>query len=137
MNKALVSMRLLEASTQPKEDRPLLPPSSVHRQGQNRMAEATARHRAHYLALVKEDPQDWQRIEAIYGQVKQAWRSVAGESVLEFVHELAMYQERQGLWQDRESWLNRALQLAKGGNSPAEVGGLLCCLGAVYRLQGR
>lgn len=75
----------------------------------NRMAEAMARHRDHYLALVQQAPEDWPRIEAIYGQVKRAWQLMTEEeSGLAFIQALAMYQERRGLWQERELWIKRA-----------------------------
>ncbi|MCB0162507.1 MAG: hypothetical protein KDD83_30425, partial [Caldilineaceae bacterium] len=67
-------------------------------------ARAQARHRAYYLSLVEKNPEDWERIDPLYGQIKRALHVAPDdESLLEFVRALATYQERRGLWEDRIS----------------------------------
>ena len=87
------------------------------------------RHRDYYLALVDEDRQNWQRIEAVYGQIKQAWQRTLGEAdkprLLDFVWALRLYQERRGLWQDYLAWANHGLEWTRANDEQSDEATLL------------
>ena len=73
------------------------------------------RHRNYYLELVNEDRNNWQRIEAAYGQIKWAWLSASeDEWLLETVGALRIYQVRRGLRKEERAWLERAVEWALG-----------------------
>ncbi len=100
--------------------------------------EAVQRHRDYYLDLVDEDREDWQRIQEIYPQVTQAWAQLGDttERVFDFVWYLGIYQERQGLWQDKLAWAGRGLEIARAQNLEAEAASMLIHLGYVYNALG-
>lgn len=99
-----------------------------------RMDKATVvRHREHYLALVNKDREDWQTIEAIYGQIKWAWQQLPDdEIVLDFLWALRIYQERRGLWRDKLSWAEQGLVIAKATGNDSDAAALLVNLGWAY-----
>ncbi|HYN87244.1 MAG TPA: tetratricopeptide repeat protein, partial [Ardenticatenaceae bacterium] len=101
-------------------------------------AEAIARHRAHYLALVEEDLQDWRRIEAIYGQIQQAWWALSEDAnILDYVWALRLYQERRGLWREGLAWVQRGLAVAERAGRRKDVAALLNNIGFVYDSLGQ
>jgi tetratricopeptide (TPR) repeat protein len=98
---------------------------------------AVTRHREFYLALVNEDPEDWQCIKAAYGQIKWAWMSLPLDDVLEFVWALDVYQERQGLWADTLEWADRGLESARMDDDRKSEGTLLNNIGMAYDNLGQ
>ena len=100
--------------------------------------EAIERHRAHYLALVNEDREDWQRIERAFPQVQHAWRGLSNDDdrVIEFVWALRVYFERRGLGADHLAWADRASQLAQSRHDDRVVATLLNNIGLVYSALG-
>ncbi|MCE7983868.1 MAG: hypothetical protein DYG89_22060 [Caldilinea sp. CFX5] len=101
-------------------------------------AEVTSRHRAYYLALVEEDEEDWQRIEAIYEQVSFAWSqlSATDASAIQFVDSLMTFQTRRGLFQDRLQWLALALTAARQEQDQKAEARMLHEYGYVYSSLG-
>ena len=101
-------------------------------------AEVASRHRDHYLALVDEDRENWQRIQGVYPQVAQAWARLgeSNERVFDFIEYLGTYQKRQGLWQDKLAWVNRGLEIARAENLDANVASMLSHLGYAYAALG-
>ena len=102
--------------------------------------ESVSRHRDHYLALVNEDPKDWRRIEAIYGQIKHAWTGVSktgGEKLLDMIWALHVFQERRGLWREYLAWAERGLRLAEEKGWREEFGRLLVHFGFAYNALGQ
>jgi hypothetical protein len=93
-------------------------------------AEAVTKHRDHYLALVNEDKEDWQTIGKIYPQIIYAWQHTPPDNPtkIAFVDSLFTYQPRQGFWQDRLSWLEQALQVAKLTNDQRSEARMLVAL---------
>ena len=68
----------------------------------------------YYLGLVHEDREDWQRIEAVYAQVRFAWQQLVEDGKLsprlfQFMGQLGAYQERRGIWRDKLAWCHQAL----------------------------
>jgi len=62
-------------------ERPALHQTLADYASQHAPEAAHSRHRDHYLALVEEDEEDWQRIETLYPQLQHAWqRQMAVES---------------------------------------------------------
>ncbi|HYN87247.1 MAG TPA: tetratricopeptide repeat protein [Ardenticatenaceae bacterium] len=101
-------------------------------------AEALARHCAHYLALVEENRHNWRRIEAIYGQVQQAWAALPeDESVLDYVWALRLYHQRRGLWRQSLGWGHRGLAVAERAGHRGDVATLLNNIGLVYDNLGQ
>ena len=99
---------------------------------------ARARHRDYYLALVEKDREDWRRIEAVYGQIKWAWRFVPRDtSLLDWVWALRIYQWRCGLWRDQIDWIEEGLKVARAGGRREDEGTLLTNIGAVYDSLGQ
>jgi len=100
--------------------------------------EATTRHRDYYLAQANEDPEDWQRIEAIYGQLKWAWaNALEDESELDLIWALRIYQGRRGLWRDYLNWAKQGLTLAEKNEWREVAGTLLNNIGWVYNQLGQ
>lgn len=102
---------------------------------------AVKRHRDHYLDLVNENREDWQRIEAVYDQVRYAWeRLVESEKPsplqLEFVWRLSTYHERRGIWQDELTWCTQALAYAQAEALVSEQALLLDRIGSVHSALG-
>jgi tetratricopeptide (TPR) repeat protein len=102
-------------------------------------AEAVTQHRDHYLALVNEDKEDWQTIAKIYPQIIHAWQHTPPDDPthITFVDSLSTYQSRQGFWQDRLSWLEQALQVAKLTNDQRREASMLNNIGLVYADLGK
>ena len=99
---------------------------------------AVARQREYYLSLVKPDPNAWQQIEPIYGQLKWAWTAAAdNEDLLAFLSLVQHFHIRRGLWRDELDWTERALRLAETRSWPSAVGGLLQKIGAIYNRLDR
>ena len=101
-------------------------------------AEAITQHRNHYLLRVDADQEDWRRISKIYPQIIHAWRHTPQNDTtnLTFVDSLSTYQTRQGFWQDRLSWLDRAQQVAKLTNDPSSEARMLNNAGYAYDAIG-
>ena len=106
-----------------------------------RPGEAAARHRGYYLEWVEEDREDWRRIEAVYEQVRFAWRQMIAVDepsplLFQFVWRLSTYQERSGIWQDKLAWCNRAVSYARAEALVGEEASMLAHIGSVYSTLG-
>ena len=106
-----------------------------------RPGEAAARHRGYYLEWVEEDREDWRRIEAVYEQVRFAWRQMIAVDepsplLFQFVWRLSTYQERRGIWQDKLAWCNRAVSYARAEALVGEEASMLAHIGSVYSTLG-
>ena len=101
---------------------------------------AVERHRAHYLAIVNADREDWRRIEGVYPQIQRAWRQLPAAAaladVLAAVWALRVYQKRRGLSEDALAWAARGLALARAEGALGDVATLLNNLGRVYSALG-
>ena len=102
---------------------------------------AVEEHRGYYLGLVHEDREDWQRIEAVYAQVRFAWQQLVEDGKLsprlfQFVGQLGAYQERRGIWQDKLAWCHQALAYAQTEMLVKEQASLLVHLGYGYSALG-
>jgi tetratricopeptide (TPR) repeat protein len=97
-------------------------------------AAAAQRHGQHYLELVDSNRGDWQRIEAVYGQVRQALAQLPKEDerVLNWVWALSMYWTVRGLMQEYLYWAGRALAVAERQQDIERQGTLLNNIGLVY-----
>ena len=85
-------------------------------------AEAAARHRDHYLAMVESDREAWTTIAGIYPQIAYAWdrqREVdpSLDDLLAFVWPLRIYRTRLGLWQDQLAWVGSGLEIGPTGRT--------------------
>jgi tetratricopeptide (TPR) repeat protein len=100
--------------------------------------EVTSRHRDYYLALVNEDQQDWQLVEAIYEQVSFAWSqlSTTDASAIQFADSLGTFQTRRGLFQDRLRWLAPALAATQQQQEQKAEARMLNGYGYVYSALG-
>jgi tetratricopeptide (TPR) repeat protein len=102
------------------------------------MDEAAAkRHRDYYLALANEDPEDWRRIGAVYGQIKWAWERLPQGCVLDFVNGLRIYQVHQGLWANYLDWLECGLKSTQADQNKKDEAVLLNNIGTVYDSFGQ
>ena len=101
-------------------------------------AAARQRHREYYLAQVREDKDDWQRIAQIYPQLSHAQAHLPPEdaSHIEFVGALSTYQTRRGLWVDRRRWLAQALATAHTTKDVIAQACMLNEYGYVYAALG-
>ncbi|MEZ4682109.1 MAG: NB-ARC domain-containing protein [Caldilineaceae bacterium] len=104
--------------------------------------EAVWRHRSYYLDLVNENPEDWQRIELVYGQIKWArLREVSNspedENLLDFIWPLGIYQHRRGLWKDSIDWIKRGVKVAQAKNRQDIIELMFGRLGIVYHDIGQ
>ena len=101
--------------------------------------DAVERHRDYYLALVNADTDDYRRIEVAYDQIRHAWAEMSDEDdrIDGFLDALADYQDRRGLWVEREEWLNRGLRQDRARHYRHGEGITLNNLGNVYQVQGR
>ncbi|MBW7884474.1 MAG: type I toxin-antitoxin system ptaRNA1 family toxin [Caldilineaceae bacterium] len=97
-------------------------------------AEAVERHGAYYLAQVNADREDWQRIEALYEQVRHALEQLPeGDArVLAWVGALRQYWERRGLGPEHLRWAQQALEVARRQDDVATQATLLNNIGLVY-----
>lgn len=94
----------------------------------------TERHRTYYMGLANEDPKDWRRIEAVYGQIKWAWQATTDdESRLDWIWALRTYQQLRGLWRDQLDWYEIGLAAAKALERRKAEGDMLNNVGMVYR----
>jgi tetratricopeptide (TPR) repeat protein len=101
-------------------------------------AEAVVRHMVYYLALAQRNPEDWQTIEANYGQAKWAWeRLPEDEAVLGFLWTFGIYHQRRGLWRDYLAWAERGLAVAEAKEQKESAATLLNNLGWVYDALGQ
>ncbi len=101
-------------------------------------SEAIGRHQVYYLGLVKNDPQDWRRIEAAYGQVQWAWAKLPeDQSLLDWVWAVQVFQVRRGLRKDQVAWIERGLRVCEAQGLRTEKGSLLNNLGQVYQSTGQ
>jgi len=85
--------------------------------------QAVARHRDYYLAEVKADPEDWQRIEAIYPQIRHAWGTLLADEPLcksqdrrvaiDFALALRHFFAARGYWQEGQERLGKAIVASK------------------------
>jgi len=103
--------------------------------------EAVERHRGYYLDLVNEVRGDWQRIEAVYEQIRFAWQCLVenGErlpSIFQFVLRLGTYQVLRCIWNDRIAWCNHALTYAQLEALVQEQAFILQSLGYLYTRMG-
>jgi tetratricopeptide (TPR) repeat protein len=93
---------------------------------------AIVRHRDYYLNQVNEDKENWQRIEAVYGQIEWAWHQApADKNLLDFIWALRPYQNNRGLWRISLDWANRGLRVAHGKDKVE----LLIRIGSIYGSQ--
>jgi tetratricopeptide (TPR) repeat protein len=97
-------------------------------------AAAVEKHIAYYLDFVDENPEDWQRIEGVLPQVRQAWRALAEDDsrVIVFVWAMQEFFNRRGLRQDQITWTTRAQQFSQQHNDSKISAQLLTNIGAVY-----
>jgi tetratricopeptide (TPR) repeat protein len=103
--------------------------------------EAAVAHRDHYLGLANENNEDWQAIEQIYAQIKFAWQQFADRdtpenNLAQFVWAMRIYQERRGLWEDKLSWAERALDGARKNEDQKTAASMLINIGYVYDALG-
>lgn len=95
--------------------------------------DAGVRHRDYYLAQVKQNREDWRRIEAMYEQIQWAWTKLpANEIVIDYVGALRVYQERRGLWREQLIWTERGVKIAQASQKRQIEGTLLNNIGGVY-----
>jgi tetratricopeptide (TPR) repeat protein len=99
--------------------------------------ETAARHFAHYLALVQQDPEDWRAIQGAWAQIQQAWAWAArtpgpGERVLQLVSAVHVFMERRGLRTQQRAWFQLALEAARALGDKREEGRLLGSLGLCW-----
>ena len=102
---------------------------------------AIERHRDYYLALVDEEREDWQCIQAVYPQVQQAvaWQLSLRpgiEGLIEFYRSLQIYFQRQGLWADFRGLVEKCLELARRSDNIGTQAWLLNDLGYMYSALG-
>jgi tetratricopeptide (TPR) repeat protein len=99
---------------------------------------AQQRHQNFYLNLTKEDPENWQRIEAAYPQIEWIWQNAKEDKyLLALIDAVSIYQKRRGLWQDSIAWQERGIQIAGHYNLPQEKGKLYGNIGFVYDKIGK
>ncbi|MEM7532109.1 MAG: tetratricopeptide repeat protein [Chloroflexota bacterium] len=100
--------------------------------------EAVTRHREYYLNFAKQYEQDWQKIEEVYPQLKQAWNSGQNTSIiLEFIYALSSYQRKRGHWQDHLEWSTQALKVARKLKKRLDMTALLSHTGIAYANHGQ
>ena len=101
-------------------------------------AQAVTRHRAHYLAQVNADREDWQAIEAIYPQIQHAWQHTPSNdpATVEFVDSLFTYLPRRGLWEEYLNWLAVALAAIEQNEDSKSQARMLTNYGFVYDALG-
>ncbi len=103
--------------------------------------EAVVRHREHYLALVNQDREDWQAIEAIYEQIQWAWRTLidgkpSSDDVVSIIHAIKKHQSIRGLWGDEIEWVEKGLEVARTNDSLKDQATFLSDLGFIYSALG-
>jgi len=134
---ALVARGLVE---QAGPDRLALP-QSVADVARGRVSDdAIARHRAHYLAVIEADPENWDGIASVYPQLRWAWQQLTGAAELPQVLTLLWacrdFQQRRGLWQDITAWTGDALERARSDGGPQLNALLLNTLGQARDVLG-
>lgn len=94
------------------------------------------RHCNYYLQQVNKDREDWRYIEAVYPQLKHAWKSVPkDEGCLEIIWAVQSYQQRRGLWNDLLLWQQAGLGIASLEDTArlAEGIGWVYCMSYEYQ----
>ena len=110
----------------------------LHDLAQERMAGAAQpRHAAFYLDLINENRGDWQRIDAVYAQIRHAWELLADENRIEWVKALSEHQRLRGYWKEMLVWQERSLAWAREKDQKANVAWLLINLAWTYDHLGR
>jgi len=96
-----------------------------------------ARHFRHYLDLVNHDRDNWQTIEAAYGQIQWAWdHAPTDESRFDLTRIVKIYQIRRCLWAERLEWLTELLDISRRNEWRNDEGYALNALGFVYDALG-
>ena len=108
----------------------------------NTWSESNERHWDYYLAIAKENREDWEQIEKVYGQIQWAWNRAKREtpddvSMLNFIWALDTYQRRRGLWEDRLNWEMYGLQLCQLLVDPQYGAKLIGSIGVTFWDSGR
>jgi tetratricopeptide (TPR) repeat protein len=100
--------------------------------------EVRERHAQFYLDVVKEDREDWQRIEGVYPQVRYAWQGLADDDarLLAFMWALRIHFNRRGMGPEQIAWAERALGCARAQHDEKTVATLLNNIGSVYSALG-
>ena len=68
------------------------------------LQDAQPRHAAYYLDLVNQDRGDWRRIDAVYEQIRWAWKDINEDNSLEWVYDLRDHQVRRGYLSETADW---------------------------------
>ncbi|MDP6716439.1 MAG: tetratricopeptide repeat protein, partial [SAR202 cluster bacterium] len=101
-------------------------------------SEASNRHWDHYLALINENREDWQRIESEYPQIKWAWgKAEKSERLLDMIYALRIYRVRRGLWHDELDWSNIGLKIFEEHGMRGRSATLLNNIGMAYDSLGQ
>ncbi len=101
-------------------------------------ASARDRHRRYYLELANGDRDNWQRIEAAYGQIRWAWQSLPSDaSRLDWIWAVQRYHRRRGLWREGLDWLEAGLEVARAEGRRKNEGTLLNNIGWLYDALGQ
>lgn len=98
---------------------------------------AIARHRDHYLALVKKDRNryDWWLIFDLFGQIKFAWCNTPDDDtslLLDWIHTLYPYFNGRALWREYLDWARRALTAVAARGMGKEEATLLADIGVAH-----
>jgi tetratricopeptide (TPR) repeat protein len=101
--------------------------------------EASSHHADYYLHLAQQNGDDYQRIEAVYEQIQQAWAALPKDDVrvYDFVNALEAYQVRRAHWAEQLAWVKRTLRLAQRINDYHTQAGMLNNLGLAYDRLGK
>ena len=100
-----------------------------------------ADHRDYYKAIVNEDREDWQRIEAIYDQFVHVWQrevdtDPASALLVTLADGINHYQRMRGLRQAELSWLQKALAVITATEEHREIARFKNNIGNVYASLG-
>jgi tetratricopeptide (TPR) repeat protein len=99
--------------------------------------DAVMRHYTYHLALIKSNVEDWQRIEAVYEQIRYlAYILPPGDELDRLCAAAYTYQYRRGLWKEREEWLLRILGWTQETRDRKNESNILGELGNMYADTG-
>lgn len=98
---------------------------------------AITRHREHYLSVIRDSANAWQRIDEAHDQIRRAWEQAPDdETLFAYLGGLESYQSRRGLWRETLAWSERALRVAEAREMPPAIAHILVIAGQAHRQMG-
>lgn len=102
-------------------------------------SEAVVRHRETYISILESNNSEWRVIEREYAQVRHVWSrwDEVVEGKIDFLYLVQDFQRLRGLWRDRITWTEAALDLARRRGNKHDVAVFLSNLGVTYNGLGQ